>query len=143
MKLKIKKDLNAVTPKYATIGSACFDIFNTHPEPVRLEYSTGFIFPTGLYFEIPIGYVMLVFSRSGHGFKNNVRLANCTGIIDSDYRGELKVKLMNDGLDTFTIYPADRIAQGMLIPVQQVEFEEVTSLTDTVRGAGGFGSTGQ
>ena len=87
---------------------------------------------------------MLVYSRSGHGFKHDTRLANCVGVIDSDYRGELMVKLTYDGAeDGPFIEPGDRIAQAMIVPVSQVSFDVVDELSDTVRGSGGFGSTGK
>lgn len=95
MELKVKKlHPDATLPRYATDGAACFDIF-----PLRHQSTEGestLIIDTGLAFEVPPGKVMLVFSRSGHGFKHNIRLANCVGVIDSDYRGELKVKLTAD-----------------------------------------------
>ena len=85
---------------------------------------------------------MLLFSRSGHGFSSGVRLANCVGVIDSDYRGEIKIKLQKDTeYSYFAINPGDRIAQGLIIPYPRVEFVE-GELTGTERGAGGFGSTG-
>lgn len=150
MKLKIKKlHSDALIPKYATDGAACFDlhavvegdailvnsyIYKGHPLVIR----------TGLSFEIPEGHAMLIFSRSGHGFKSNVRLSNCTGIIDSDYRGEVQVKLIQDiATDMLYINNRDRIAQAMIIPIDRVEFEEVTELSITERGTGGFGSTGK
>ena len=86
---------------------------------------------------------MLVYSRSGHGFKYGVRLANCVGVIDSDYRGEVGVKLTADQTsEGFFVRNGDRIAQAMIVPVDRVEFEEVEKLSDTDRGTGGFGSTG-
>ena len=145
MKVKIKKlTLGAVVPTYATLGAGCFDIsysgvskrhiFNT---PVALE--------TGLAFEIPEGFVMLIFSRSGHGFSLGVRLANCTGIIDSDYRGELLVKLHPDvhNMNPIVIEQGDKIAQGMIVPRPKVSFDEALELSITKRGEGGFGHTGK
>jgi dUTP pyrophosphatase len=85
---------------------------------------------------------MLVFSRSGHGFNYLTRLANCVGVIDSDYRGTIAVKLVNDGGPPFTIKAGDRIAQGLIVPAPRIDFEVVSELEDTVRGEGGFGSTG-
>lgn len=86
------------------------------------------------------------FSRSGHGFKHNVRLANCVGVIDSDYRGSVKVKLIADATPDdspgLVIKPGDRVAQALVLPVPRVVFEEVAALSETERGAGGFGSTG-
>lgn len=148
MKLKVKKlHPEAKLPTYATAGSACFDIAVCAPGEDPLVMGRGAdaaTFPTGLAFEIPEGMVMLVFSRSGHGFKNDVRLANCVGVIDSDYRGELAVRLTADhGERPLVVGHGDRIAQAMLVPVMQVQFEEVDSLSDTERGTGGFGSTGK
>jgi dUTP pyrophosphatase len=102
---------------------------------------------TGLAFEIPIGHVLLIFSRSGHGFRETIRLANCVGIVDSDYRGEVLVKLVKDqaegAVNGCVIRPGDRVAQGMVIPIPKIEFEVVDNLNVTVRGADGFGSTGR
>lgn len=101
------------------------------------------VFETGLFFEVPQGKVLLVFSRSGHGFNHDIRLANCVGIIDSDYRGELKVKLTNDSTQAFfNVKRGDRIAQAMLVDSNQVQFEIVEELSETERGTGGLGSTG-
>ena len=147
MDIKIKKlDPEAVTPKYATPGSACFDLCATTKEfDIFLPGNDAYVFCTGLAFEIPKDHVMLIFSRSGHGFKDDVRLANCVGVIDSDYRGEVKVKLTRD--EAHHNHPVafkhgDRVAQAMILPVQQVNFDVVDELSETVRGAGGFGSTG-
>jgi len=144
MKLKIKKLYpDAQLPTYGSNGAACFDLYAYMgaEDPVTLEAGMTANFETGRAFEIPEGYAMLIFSRSGHGFKNGVRLCNCVGVIDSDYRGQVQVKLVNDGNIPFTVYNGDRIAQAMLIPVPAVQFEEVAELTTTVRGEGGFGST--
>ena len=95
---------------------------------------------------------MLIFSRSGHGFNNDVRLSNCVGVIDSDYRGEVRVKLRNDqqshlganpeNLTILTVKPGDRIAQALVLPIPSVELVEIGELSTTARGDGGFGSTG-
>lgn len=145
MEIKVKKLTNdAILPTYATDGSACFDIYTSSSGDV-FESET---FETGLSFEIPNDHLMLVFSRSGHGFKNDVRLANCVGVIDSDYRGELKVKLTNDNpnkysrLNWMTVEKGDRIAQGIVLPYERVQFNEVEELSESVRGKNGFGSTG-
>lgn len=151
MKVKVKKLYeDALLPKYATDGSGCFDIsarIDVPEEDCCVEVGNGdtVVFNTGLQFEIPKGHVMMVYSRSGHGFKNDVRLSNCVGVIDSDYRGELLVKLtgdFNDGEHSLYVYDGDRIAQGMIIPVKTIEFEEVKELSKTKRGGKGFGSTG-
>ena len=132
---------DAIIPTYGTAGAACFDIATTSDTHLLGIKQT--VFDTGLSFEIPKAHVMLVFSRSGHGFKNDVRLSNCVGVIDEDYRGELKVKLINEHLsEDLVISKGDRIAQGMVLPIEQVSFVEVDELSDTARGTGGFGSTG-
>lgn len=144
MQVKVKKlHTDAIMPKYATDGSACFDLHATEEAFVDDIAHTSEIIPTGLAFEVPACYVMLIFSRSGHGFKNDVRLANCVGVIDSDYRGEVKVKLTADPNGSLTVKKGDRIAQAMVIPIPSVGLVEVEELTDTERGAGGFGSTGK
>lgn len=149
MKLKVKKlHHDAIIPKYATDGSGCFDLhavvdqYDLNP---CVMYGFPQVIRTGLSFEIPEGHVMLIFSRSGHGFKTDIRLSNCTGIIDADYRGEVQVKLAKDASPTelLHILQGDRIAQAMVIPIDQVEFEEVEEMSITERGSGGFGSTGQ
>lgn len=143
MKIKIKQlTKDAVIPVYATDGSACFDLVCTNSiaiMPGREHVS----FKTGLAVEIPKGYAMMIYSRSGHGFNQGLRLSNCVGVIDSDYRGELMVKLHNDSTKPVQIDAGARIAQAMIIPVPVVEFEVVDELGETVRGEGGLGSTGQ
>jgi dUTP pyrophosphatase len=142
MNIKVKLLSNlAQLPVYATAGAACFDIV-TVSDNVDVTPGSSAILKTDLAFEIPEGYVMLVYSRSGHGFKNGVRLANGTGVIDSDYRGELMIKLHNDSGRVFFVNRGDRIAQAMIVPVPQVMFDVATELSDTARGTGGFGSTG-
>lgn len=139
--LKVKKlHEDAQLPEYATEGAACFDIRSVQDGVVPVNGSLAF--STGLSFEIPEGHVMLVYSRSGHGFKNDVCLSNAVGVIDSDYRGCLGVKLSNDGTKDFIVEKGDRIAQGMIIKYDRISFVEVESLSETERGEGGFGSTG-
>jgi len=141
MKLKIKKlDARAMAPVYGSTGAACFDLHAIEGGEVG-AHSTG-NFRTGLAFEIPQGHVMLIYSRSGHGFKNGLRLVNSVGVIDSDYRGEVAVKMRNDTPLRFDFEAGDRIAQAMVIPVDRCELEQVEELSNTERGAGGFGSTG-
>lgn len=140
MQINVKKlNPHAILPTYATEGAACFDLYSTEQHQFWLTA----VIPTGLAFEIPENHVMLIFSRSGHGFKDNVRLANCVGVIDSDYRGEVKVKLTRDDDQTFEVSPGDRIAQAMILPVHQVAFNLVEKLGETARGEGGFGSSGR
>lgn len=147
MKVCVKRlQFDAIIPEYHSSGAACFDLHAWLPfEGVGCVHpTTPLIVGTGLAFDIPDDHVMLIFSRSGHGFKNDIRLANCVGVIDSDYRGEVKVKLTNDNNDgsVFQVKRGDRIAQAMVIPVQRVSFEEVYELGVTYRGEAGFGSTG-
>jgi len=150
MKLKVKKlHTAAVIPRYATTGAACFDLHAVLEDDVHLQHGlvvypgTREVIRTGLSFEVPEGHVMLIYSRSGHGFKSGVRLSNATGVLDSDYRGECQVALHNDGKAKFVIKDGDRIAQAMLLPVPAVELMEVGELSATERGTGGFGSTGK
>lgn len=141
IKVKIKKlHPDAVVPAYATSGAACFDLVAL--DEMAIGAGAAHTFRTGIAVEVPEGWAMMAYSRSGHGFKFGVRLANGTGIIDSDYRGEVQIRLANDGLTTMRVLPGDRIAQAIILPVPRVEFEEVEDLSDTARGAGGFGSTG-
>lgn len=142
MKVKIKKvHQDATTPTYATMGSACFDLY-TVDEGLVLPASAK-TFSTGLAFEIPEGHVMLLFSRSGHGFNHGVRLSNCVGVIDSDYRDAVRVKLHNDRIDGgFHVVKGSRIAQAMIIALPNVGLEVCNELSDSERGIGGFGSTG-
>ena len=144
MKINVKRlTTSAIIPKYQTEGAACFDL---HSDNALNEFVCEYpVFNTGLSFEIPEGHVMLIFSRSGHGFNHAVRLSNCVGVIDSDYRGEVKVKLHEDdggNQERLLVKHGDRIAQAMIIPVTQVSFTEVPVLGTTVRGVNGFGSTG-
>jgi len=142
MQVKIKKlHPNAVIPQYATTGAACFDLVSVN-EVMIIPGREHVALKTGLAFEIPEGYVMMVYSRSGHGFKNGIRLANGTGVIDSDYRGEVMVKMHNDGSTALLVTAGERIAQAMIIPALQVELQVVDELSNTDRGSGGFGSTG-
>ena len=130
---------HAKIPRYATDGSACFDLHALDGKPVLPGRATRF--RTGLSFEIPDGHVMKIFGRSGLGFNHGIRLSNSTGIIDSDYRGEIEVSLYNDGLDTYHVSKGDRICQALVVPVNRVSFSLVSSLAQSDR-AGGFGSTG-
>ncbi len=141
MQLKIKRlTPTAVMPKFMTDGAACFDIAADRVTDINALSAT---YGTGLAFEIPEGYHVKVFSRSGHGFKDGITLVNSVGIIDADYRGEVMVKLVCNG--TMTAYWPDagsRIAQCMLCENIPTEIVEVDGLSYTVRGSGGFGSTG-
>lgn len=159
MKINVKKlHPDAKLPTYGTEGAACFDLYAVCPMPegiqdppdwnTIIEPGRARTFETGLAFEIPDGHVMLIYSRSGHGFKNDVRMANCVGVADSDFRGSIKVRLSNDSdigdtwKPNFVVSRYDRIAQAMIIPVEQVQFQIVEELSETKRGEGGYGSTG-
>lgn len=140
MNIKIKKlHPDAIIPTYGTSGAACFDLY-----AIDAKYTDRQVFVrTGLAFEIPEGHVMMVYSRSGMGIKQGIRLANCVGVIDSDYRGEVQVVLHSDRSEWPETRFKDRVAQAMIVPVNQVSFEFVEELSSTDRGAGGFGSTGK
>lgn len=146
--VKIKKlHPNARIPTYATDGSACFDlhaVVDTMNMCKSVSNNEPVIFRTGLAFEIPEGWVMRIYSRSGHVFNNSVRLSNCVGIIDSDYRGEIKVSLTHDSIcGKLDVKDGDRIAQAEITPMYRTSFTVVEDLSETTRGAGGFGSTGK
>lgn len=131
----------AQQPDYATPGSAAVDLVSVESGTVPAHGSRAF--STGLAVEVPEGHVLLIFSRSGHGFKNGIRLSNSVGVIDSDYRGVVGVSLANDRSVGFDIKAGDRIAQAILVPIPVVYFEEVAELSSTERGAAGYGSTGR
>lgn len=129
-------------PSYATEEAAGADVRAHLPEPVTIEPGTSALIPTGLFFEIPSGYEVQVRPRSGLALKNQITVLNTPGTIDSDYRGEVKVILMNHGKNAFTVEPGMRIAQLVVAPVIQARFFQAESIAHTSRGQGGFGSTG-
>jgi dUTP pyrophosphatase len=129
-------------PRYATVGSAGLDLQADVPAPVTLVPLARALVPTGLAIALPPGYEAQVRPRSGLALKHGVTVANAPGTIDSDYRGELAVILVNLGDKPFVIARGDRIAQLVVAPVTQARLEEVAVLASTDRGAGGFGSTG-
>ena len=139
---KIGKEIPA--PFYASAGAAAMDLHACIEEAVVIPAGTRKLIPTGLAIALPSAdYVALIFARSGLGVKHGIAPANCVGVIDSDYRGELMVGLQNSSDSDFTIHPADRIAQLMITPVVQASISMVEELDETQRGAGGFGSTGK
>lgn len=141
--LKVKRlHPDAQIPKYQSAGAACFDLHAVMDAAAIVSGASPLTVRTGLAFEIPPGHVLLVYSRSGDGFNRNVRLANCVGVIDSDYTGEVQVKLTGDYSAMMTVEPGQRIAQAMLVKLPDVTIVEVTELAETERGANGFGSTG-
>lgn len=143
MMLCYKKTLpNARVPQQASADAACFDLFAAHPALIRAGEANTI--DTGLAFDVPIGHAMMVYSRSGMGFKHGVRLGNCVGVIDADYRGSVYIRLHNDSQYEFRVEAGDRIAQAMVIQVPyNYEFYETDNLSETLRGAGGMGSTGK
>ena len=131
-------------PFYASAGAAAMDLHACVDEAVVIPAGGRKVIPTGIAIALPdAGYVALVFARSGLGIKHGIAPANCVGVIDSDYRGEVKVALHNHGLEPQTIMPGERIAQLVIVPVYTPGFRLVEELDDTARGAGGFGSTGK
>lgn len=143
--LKIKKlSENAVVPRRATVGSAGIDLCAVLDEPLTLKGGDTAIIPTGIAIEIPSpDYAAFVFARSGLSIKHGIGLLNSVGVIDSDYRGEIKVGVINQKRESYTIAPGERIAQMIIMPVSAMPVEEVKELSDTHRGDGGFGSTGK
>lgn len=142
--LKIRKvSENAVMPKRATGGSAGLDLCACIDAPITLQGGETALVPTGLAIELPSAdYGAFIFARSGLAIKHGIGLLNSVGVIDSDYRGEIKVGLINQINEAYTIEPGERIAQMVIMPVSMMPVEEVDTLGETDRGAGGFGSTG-
>lgn len=140
--IKCKASEGAVIPEYKTSGAAGADLCALLEEPLTIPAGKFAMVPTGLFFEIPQGYEVQVRPRSGLAAKNGVTVLNTPGTIDSDYRGEIKVILINLGAADFTINNGDRIAQMVLAPVTQASFTLSENLSETERGSGGFGSTG-
>lgn len=135
---------NAVIPQRATPGSAGMDLVACIEEPVRLPAGGRAMIPTGLAMAIPTAeWVGLVYARSGLAVRHGITLSNSVGVIDSDYRGEIRVGLCNLGQEPYTIQPGERIAQLIISPVLLPPVEEADELDSTERGTGGFGSTGK
>lgn len=139
--LKVQKlDSNAKLPTRGTEYSAGLDLYSV--EDVEIKGNSNSLIHTGIAVEIPIGYVGLVFARSGLATKRHLRPSNCVGVIDSDYRGEILVSLHLDSDQNESINAGDRIAQLVIVPYLSMKPIEVETLSDTVRGYNGFGSTG-
>ncbi|MBE6786834.1 MAG: dUTP diphosphatase [Ruminococcaceae bacterium] len=145
MKLNIKKlNPNAVIPSYGTEFAAGADLYAcTNGETVTFQPGETKLIKTGLAMEIPEGYAGLIYARSGIANKRGLAPSNKVGVVDSDYRGEIMVSLHNHSTKTQEIADGERIAQMVIAPFLKVEYTEVEELTDTVRGEGGFGSTGK
>ena len=144
VKILIKKtSKEVITPKYKTDGSSGVDLSAFLNKEVVIKPNSSDLIPTGLQVAIPEEFEIQIRPRSGLAAKESIGVLNSPGTIDSDYRGELKIILFNHGKEDFIINNGDRIAQMVLVPILKMEFEEVDSLPDTVRGQGGFGSTGK
>ncbi len=133
----------AQIPKYKTDGSSGLDLMALINDPIKIKSQESVLIPTGISFAIPKDTEIQIRPRSGLAAKYNISVLNTPGTIDSDYRGEIKVILFNHGKEEFTVNNNDRIAQMVLIPILKLEFEEVDHLPETLRGSGGFGSTGK
>ena len=143
-KLLIKKlDERAKLPAFATAGAAGADLCALLDEPLALPPGGRALVPTGLAMAIPEGLAGLIYARSGLAVKHGVTLSNCVGVIDSDYRGEIKIGLINQSSAEYTIQPFERIAQLVLTPCVIPEAEQAEALPCSVRGEGGFGSSGK
>ncbi len=142
MKVDIVNKSPFPIPSYKTIGSAGMDLYANIVEPIVLKPLDRVLIPTGLYISIPDGYEAQIRARSGLALKHGICLANGIGTIDSDYRGEIGVILINLSKEKYVINKGDRIAQIVFLKYERVEFNEVDFLDDTERGKGGFGHTG-
>lgn len=144
MDIKIKRLTDtAKLPERGSSDAAGYDLFADISSPLTISPHTTEMIGTGVAVAIPCGYFGGVYARSGLSAKEGLRPANCTGVIDADYRGEIKVALHNDTDGARTISPMQKIAQLVIQPFLAVTFDEVSELDDTERGAGGFGSTGK
>jgi len=144
VKVLIKKlDPAVETPVYKTTGSSGMDLMAFIKQPIKLDPKSSCLVPTGLSVAFSEGYEIQIRPRSGLAVKSNISVLNTPGTIDSDYRGEIKIILFNHGSSEFVINNKDRVAQMILMPIHKMDLEEVKNLPDTLRGKGGFGSTGK
>ena len=144
VKVLIKKlDPSVIIPTYKTKGASGMDLMAFIKQPIKIAPKSSCLVPTGISVAFSEEYEIQIRPRSGLAAKNNISVLNTPWTIDSDYRGEIKVILFNHGNSEFTINNKDRIAQMILIPVHKMELEEAENLPDTLRGKGGFGSTGR
>ena len=143
MKIRIKKlNEKAVTPAYGSEFAAGADLYACTEGDTEIKPHTTAVIPTGIALELPMGYAGLIYARSGLATKKGLAPANKVGVVDCDYRGEVKVALHNHSETVQSVSAGERIAQIVIAPYITVEFEETEELSRTVRGAGGFGSTG-
>ena len=144
VKVLVKKlDPNVELPKYKTDGSSGLDLMAFIDNPIKISPNTSALVPTGISVAISNDLEIQIRPRSGLAAKSSVTVLNTPGTIDSDYRGEIKIILFNHGKEDFIIKNKDRVAQMILAPIIKIEFEEVDELPNTIRGSGGFGSTGK
>tara|TARA_B100000427_G_scaffold35837_1_gene25988 strand:+ start:40 stop:477 length:438 start_codon:yes stop_codon:yes gene_type:complete len=144
VKVLLKKlDPKVLLPSYKTKGSSGMDLMAFLKEPIRILPNTSCLIPTGISIAIPEDVEIQIRPRSGLAAKSNISVLNTPGTIDSDYRGELKIILFNHGKKDFIVNNNDRVAQMVLMPILKIDFEEVNELPETMRGSGGFGSTGK
>ena len=143
MEVKIVNKSNHQLPSYATAGSAGMDLKANTDVPVSLKPMERYLFPTGMYIQLPEGYEAQIRPRSGLAAKCGVTVTNAPGTIDEDFVGQIMVSLINLSTDTVVIYPGDRIAQMVVAKYEKVTWEEVAALDETERGDGGFESTGR
>ena len=144
VKVLVKKlDPKVQLPSYKTKGSSGMDLMAFIKDPIKIAPNTSALIPTGISVAIPNDVEIQIRPRSGLAAKSSISVLNTPGTIDSDYRGELKVILFNHSKEEFVVRNNDRIAQIVLMPVLKTDFEEVDNLPDTLRGSGGFGSTGK
>ena len=142
--IRVKKlNPNAILPTYGSVEAAGADLYACLESPVTIEPGETVWIPTGIALEVPKGCAGLVYARSSMGVKRGLAPANKVGVIDSDYRGEISVVLLNHGKQTQTVEHGERVAQFLITPVLTPAYMEVESLSDTDRGAGGFGSPGK
>ena len=142
MKVRILKKNNHAMPEYKTEGSSGIDLRCNSDETIKLKPLERKLVPTGIFMEIPTGYEAQVRARSGLAIKHGISLVNGIGTIDSDYRGEVKVIMVNLSNEDYEINPGDRIAQIVFQKIERADLVEVEEITETERGAGGFGHTG-
>ncbi len=143
MEVKVINQSGYELPTYATVASSGLDVRAKLDGPLVLKSLERVLVPTGLFFEIPVGYEAQVRPRSGFAIKHGITVLNSPGTIDADYRGEVKVILVNLSVDEFIINPGERIAQIVFSKVEQITWNEVNVVSTTVRGDGGFGHTGR
>ena len=141
--VKIINHSNNPLPRYATPYSAGVDLYANNEAPVVLESLDRAMIPTGIFIELPVGYEAQIRPRSGLAIKHGISLPNTPGTLDADYRGEINILLINLGKEPFTVVKGERIAQMVIARHETVQWEEVSQLSDTDRGAGGFGHTGK